>query len=78
MQLNYRKTVVDLIDEAIAKAPRAVESITLTKAERAEFYRHCGDRFRRLNSLDASVRGRFLIETGIATGRWIDIKAAGE
>jgi hypothetical protein len=39
MQLNFRKTILDLIDEGVSKSPRTVESVTLTKAERAELYR---------------------------------------
>jgi hypothetical protein len=75
MQLNYRKTIVDQIDAAIAASVRKVESVTLTKDERAEFYRTAGSRFyRRAYAGRPSVRGLFQQ----ANGQWIEVIAAGE
>lgn len=73
MQLNYRKTIVDQIDEALEKADRTVESVTLTKRERAEFYRVAGTRFKSAR-VGFGTRGYFLTKSG----RWINVLAAGQ
>jgi hypothetical protein len=75
MQLNFRKTIVDQIDEAVAKAPRTVESVTLTISERAELYRCAGLRFRKMRDFR---RPSFRGELRLASGRLVDVLAHGE
>jgi hypothetical protein len=59
MKLNYRKSIVDQIDEALESTPVAVESISLTRAERHELYRSGHARFLKNHVRSTKVRGWF-------------------
>jgi hypothetical protein len=61
MKLNYPKTIIEQIDEAVAAEGRTPDSITLDKAERHELYK--------LNS------GRFTKNTlrGMVTRGWLHV-----
>lgn len=48
MKLNFTKNIVDRIIEAVEQSKRRVESVELTREERAELYRSVDKRFNKI------------------------------